>query len=86
MGNLKNQRKYAPCCPIQHPFEHVEIANSFGSEGCVNNVITNESTRDEQLEGEDNQDDPMLLAWKEEQLEGEDDQGDLVLLAWKEKR
>jgi hypothetical protein len=42
MGNLKNKQKYAPCHPIQHSSELVESANSFGGEGCVDNVITDE--------------------------------------------
>lgn len=43
MGNLKNKQKYAPCHPILHIIELLKSVDSFGGEGCVDNVATDES-------------------------------------------
>lgn len=65
MGNLKNKKKYAPCCPIQCSIESdIENADSFRCGGCADSATIDESTRNEQLEGED-EDDHVLLAQEE---------------------
>ncbi len=49
--------------------EPLKSADSFGGEGCVDNVAIDESIGIEHLEGEDDHDDPVLLAWKEKRQE-----------------